>query len=236
MNSDGMNRDFTTYYDQSNREAAVKKTMLGVYSWMTVALLITAAAGLFVASNENMIDLVSRSYWLFAIAEIVVVIALSARAHKMSSLVAKGWFVVYSVLNGITLSAIFVVYEIGTIGYAFLVTAGVFAVMTIYGYVTKTDLSKIGSLFVMALFGLVIATFVGFFINTPGYTMALMYVTVFIFIGLIGWDTQKIKQYAYAQADSNGALANASILGALTLYLDFINIFISLVRIFGSRD
>ncbi len=236
MNPEGMDRDFTTHYDESHREAAVKKTMLGVYGWMTIALLITAVTGLCVASNIEMLYSAVKYYWLFAIAEVIVVIALSARAHKMSSLSAKIWFVIYSVLNGITLSSILVIYEIGTVGYAFLVTAGVFAVMTIYGYVTKTDLSKIGSLFVMALFGLVIATFVGFFINTPGYTMALMYVTVFIFIGLIGWDTQKIKQYAYAQADSNGSLANASILGALTLYLDFINIFISLVRIFGSRD
>ena len=236
MNPEGMDRDFTTYYDVSHREAVVKKTMLGVYGWMTIALLITAVTGLYVASNIEMLYSVVKNYWLFAIAEVVIVIALGARAHKMSSLSAKIWFVIYSVLNGITLSSIFVIYDIGTIGYAFLVTAGLFAVMTIYGYVTKTDLSKIGSLFVMALFGLVIATFVGFFINTPDYTMALMYVTVFIFIGLIGWDTQKIKQYAYAQADSNGSLANASILGALTLYLDFINIFISLVRIFGSRD
>ena len=166
MNPEGMDKDFTTYYDQSHREVAVKKTMLGVYSWMTVALLITAITGLYVASNIATLYSVVRNYWLFAIAEVVVVIALSARAHKMSSLAAKAWFVVYSILNGITLSSILVIYDIGTIGYAFLVTAGVFAVMTIYGYVTKTDLSNIGSLFVMASYGLIIASVVGFFIST----------------------------------------------------------------------
>ena len=106
--------------------------------------------------------------------------------------------------------------------------------MTIYGYVTKTDLSKIGNLFVMGLFGLIIASVMSIFIQTPGYTLALMYVGVVIFIGLIGYDTQKIKQLAYAE--SEGMVRNASIIGALTLYLDFINIFIRLVNILGRDD
>lgn len=232
MNTNGMNQEMNQYY--ADREVVVRKTMVGVYGWMTLALIISAISGIYLASNYQLLyTLVSSSlYWVFAIAEIVVVIALSAKATKMSPLAAKVWFIVYALLNGITFGVIFAAYDIGTVGYAFLVTAIVFAVMTIYGYVTKTDLSSIGNLFVMALFGLIIATVLNFFIQSDGWTLALMYIGVVIFIGLIGYDTQKIKQLAYHEG--NG-VQNASILGALVLYLDFINIFIRLVRIM-DRD
>lgn len=232
MNTNGMNQEMNQYY--ADREVVVRKTMVGVYGWMTLALIISAISGIYLASNYQLLDtLVSSSlYWVFAIAELVVVIALSAKATKMSPLAAKIWFIIYALLNGVTFGVIFAAYDIGTVGYAFLVTAIVFAVMTIYGYVTKTDLSSIGNLFVMALFGLIIATVLNFFIQSDGWTLALMYIGVVIFIGLIGYDTQKIKQLAYHEG--NG-VQNASILGALVLYLDFINIFIRLVRIM-DRD
>ena len=231
----GMQDNYNSYQGYANQEVAVRKAMVGVYGWMSVALLVSAIVGLYVATNMNLLyTLVATSaYWIVAIAEVVVVIVLSAKAQKLSTAAAKVWFMVYAVLNGVTFGSIFAIYGLGTAGYAFFVTAVAFAVMTVYGYVTKTDLTKIGNLFVMALFGLVIATIVGLFIQTPGYTMALMYVGVVIFIGLIGYDTQKIKQLAYAQ--SEGMIRNASILGALTLYLDFINIFVRLVRSMG-RD
>lgn len=232
MNTNGMNQEMNQYY--ADREVVVRKTMVGVYGWMTLALIISAISGIYLATNAQLLyALVSSSlYWVIAIAEIVVVIALSAKATKMSALSAKIWFIVYALLNGVTFGVIFAAYDIGTVGYAFLVTAIVFAVMTIYGYVTKTDLSSIGNLFVMALFGLIIATVLNFFIQSDGWTLALMYIGVVIFIGLIGYDTQKIKQLAYHEG--NG-VQNASILGALVLYLDFINIFIRLVRIM-DRD
>lgn len=232
MNTNGMNQEMNQYY--ADREVVVRKTMVGVYGWMTLALIISAVVGIYLATNAQLLyALVSSSlYWVIAIAEIVVVIALSAKATKMSALSAKIWFIVYALLNGVTFGVIFAAYDIGTVGYAFLVTAIVFAVMTIYGYVTKTDLSSIGNLFVMALFGLIIATVLNFFIQSDGWTLALMYIGVVIFIGLIGYDTQKIKQLAYHEG--NG-VQNASILGALVLYLDFINIFIRLVRIM-DRD
>lgn len=232
MNTNGMNQEMNQYY--ADREVVVRKTMVGVYGWMTLALIISAISGIYLASNYQLLyTLVSSSlYWVFAIAELVVVITLSAKATKMSPLAAKIWFIIYALLNGVTFGVIFAAYDIGTVGYAFLVTAIVFAVMTIYGYVTKTDLSSIGNLFVMALFGLIIATVLNFFIQSDGWTLALMYIGVVIFIGLIGYDTQKIKQLAYHEG--NG-VQNASILGALVLYLDFINIFIRLVRIM-DRD
>ncbi|MBE6024011.1 MAG: Bax inhibitor-1/YccA family protein [Cellulosilyticum sp.] len=236
MRMDQMSENYSGHQGYVDKEAAVRRTMLGVYGWMTLALIISAITGLYIATNETLLLTLagSSAYWIVAIAEVVVVLMISGRAHKMSSGAAKGWFVVYALLNGVTFGSIFAIYGLGLAGYAFLVTAFVFGVMTIYGYVTKTDLSRIGNLFVMALFGLVIASVVGIFIPTPGYTRALMYVGVVIFIGLIGYDTQKIKEFAYAE--SEGMVRNASILGALTLYLDFINIFVRLVSILGRDE
>lgn len=236
MNMNGMHNQYDSYQGYADRETVVRKTMVGVYGWMTLALMISAIVGLYMASNISLLyTLVSSSaYLVLGIAEIVVVIMLSARSQKMSPGVAKIWFIVYAVLNGVTFGTIFAAYGLGTAGYAFFVTAIVFGVMTVYGYVTKTDLSKIGNLFVMALFGLIIATIVGMFIPNEGFNLALLYVGIVIFIGLIGYDTQKIKQLAYAE--SQGMVRNASILGALTLYLDFINIFVRLVNILGRDD
>ena len=232
MNTNGINQEMNPYY--ADREAVVRKTMVGVYAWMTLALMISAVTGIYLASNETLLYALGFSslYWILAIAEIVIVVALSAKASKMSPLAAKMWFIVYALLNGVTFGVVFAAYDIGTVGYAFLVTAIVFAVMTIYGYATKTDLSSIGNLFVMALVGLMIATVLNFFIRSDGWTLALMYIGVVVFIGLIGYDTQKIKQLAYHEGHG---VKNASILGALVLYLDFINIFIRLVRIM-DRD
>lgn len=232
----GMNQEFNGYHGYADKEAAVRKTMLGVYGWMTFALMISAIVGLYIATDYNLLYTLSSTsaYWIFAIAEVVVVIAISARAHKMSSGAAKAWFIVYAVLNGVTFGSIFAIYGLGIAGYAFLVTAITFAVMTIYGYVTKTDLSKIGNLFFMALIGLLIATVFNMIFPIEGFSLAIMYVGIVIFIGLIGWDTQQIKQLAYAE--SEGMVKNASIVGALTLYLDFINIFIRIVSILGRDD
>lgn len=226
--------EFVKGSEVTSRESAVRRVMLGVYGWMTLALLISAVTGLYLVSNINLLyRLYATSlYWVLAIGEVVLVIFLSARAHKMSPAAAKLAFVVYAVLNGVTFGAIFAVYDIGTVGYAFLVTAITFAVMSGYGYVTKTDLSSIGNLFVMGLFGLIIATVVNLFIPNDTFTTALMYIGVILFIGLIGYDTQRIKQYAYAEGHG---VNNAAITGALILYLDFINIFIRLVSLMNRE-
>lgn len=235
MNSNGMNQEFNPYDGYADREAAVRKTMVGVYGWMSLALLISAITGLYFASNIQLLYLLFSGpvYWAVVIAEIAIVVVLSRRAHRMSSAAAKLWFIVYAVINGVTFGSAFAAYGLGVAGYAFLVTAIVFGIMTLYGYVTKTDLSSIGNLFVMALIGVLVASVMNiFFIRSEGWTLAIMYISVIIFIGLIGYDTQKIKQLAYAEGHG---VSNAKILGALVLYLDFINIFISLVNIMG-RD
>ena len=229
-----MDNSFINGNDYFEREATVRKVMVGVYGWMTIALLVSAGAGMMIASSSQLLQMLFATplYWILPIAEIAIVFSLSARAHKMEPLVAKIWFLVYAALNGITFAAILLVYDISSVSYAFLVTAITFAVMSAYGYFTKADLSSIGNLFVMALFGLLIATIVNFFVRSTGLDLFLMYAGVVIFIGLIGYDTQKIKSYAYAEGRG---VRNASITGALVLYLDFINIFIRLVSIMNKK-
>ena len=151
----------------------------------------------------------------------------------MPSAMAKFWFVIYAVLNGITLSSLLLTYNIATVGYAFLVTATLFGVMSLYGYFTKTDLTAIGNLFMMGLVGLIIATVFNVFYQSSGLSLALTYIGVFLFIGLIGYDTQRIKSLSYSS--EKGIQANGSIMGAMILYLDFINLFIRLVRLLGRR-
>ncbi len=232
----GMNQEFNGYQGYADQEVAVRKTMLGVYGWMTLALMISAIVGLYIASNYSLLYTLAgpSACWIVAIAEFVVVVILSSRANKMSTTVAKIWFIVYAVLNGVTFGSIFAAYGLDLAVYAFAVTAITFAVMSAYGYITKTDLSKMGNLFFMALIGLLIATVFNMIFRPAGFSLALMYVGVVIFIGLIGWDTQEIKRLAYAE--NQGLVRNASIIGALTLYLDFINIFIRLVSIMGRDD
>lgn len=171
-------------------------------------------------------------------AELGVVLLLSARVMRMSMSSATLLFILYSVLTGVTFSTIFLVFDLGTIASAFFVTAGTFFAMSLIGYVTKMDLSKIGNVLYMMLIGLLIATIVNIFVASTTLYWITTYAGVIIFVGLIAWDTQKLKQifYEYGTDDENGQ--KLALLGALTLYLDFINLFLFLLRIFGgsSRD
>lgn len=225
------------FYDEASlmREEAARKMMVGVYGWMSLALMITAITALGVATS-TFAYYAMGFYPVFIIAELILVIYLSARVNKMNTTVARFWFIVYAVLNGITLSFIFGAYSLGSIGYAFIVTAGLFAVMTLYGYITKSDLTGIGNLFVMALFGMLIASVANIFFKNEGISLALTYIGVFVFVGLIGYDTQKIKNLAYSQNAAGNSVQNASIMGALVLYLDFINLFLRILRLLGKRD
>ena len=171
-------------------------------------------------------------------AELGVVLLLSARVMRMSMSSATLLFILYSVLTGVTFSTIFLVFDLGSIASAFFVTAGTFFAMSIVGYVTKMDLSRIGNVLYMMLIGLLIATIVNLFVASTTLYWITTYAGVIIFVGLIAWDTQKLKQifYEYGTNDENGQ--KLALLGALTLYLDFINLFLFLLRIFGgsSRD
>jgi len=213
--------------------------MRKVYVWMTMALGITALSAYGVASNPNMLQLIygnSMVIWLLIIAELGLVMYTTARIDRLSLTTATTLFVIYSALNGITLSSVFLAYAMTTIGQVFVITAGTFAAMAAYGYFTKTDLSKIGNILFMALIGLVIATLVNLFMKSAMLDMVLSYIGVLIFVGLTAWDSQKIKVMLASRQDVGETSQKIALMGALTLYLDFINLFLYLFRIFGRRD
>jgi FtsH-binding integral membrane protein len=219
--------------------AALPVLMRKVYVWMTLALVITGFTAYAVAATPNLQQLVFANTWVLwglIIAEVSLVIAINAAINKLSLAMATLLFILYSVINGATLSVIFVAYSIGTISKVFFITAGTFAVMAFIGYVTKTDLSKMGKILFMALIGIIIATVVNIFVKSSGLDMILSYVGVLVFVGLTAYDTQKIKQMLWQAGDVSENSQKVALLGALSLYLDFINLFLYLLRIFGRRD
>ncbi len=227
-------------YEQAakSRSEVTRNFIIKVYGWMTLALIITGITGISTASSPLMLSLIFSSQFTFIgliIAELALVIYLSRKVYSMRAGTAVFWFVTYAVLNGITLSSIFLVFELGVIGYAFLLTAVLFAVMSLYGYVTKTDLTAVGNLLVMGLFGVIIATLFNMFFQNEQLSLWLTYAGVFIFIGLIGYDTQKIKSLSLTGHDGTDLSTNASILGAVILYLDFINLFLRLLRLLNRK-
>jgi FtsH-binding integral membrane protein len=219
--------------------AALPALMRKVYVWMTLALAITGFTAFAVASTPNLQQIVLMNTWVMwglIIAEFALVIGISWGINKLSLTTATLLFVLYSVINGATLSVIFVAYSIGTISKVFFITAGTFAVIAFIGYVTKTDLSKLGKILFMALIGVIIATVVNIFVKSSGLDLILSYVGVLVFVGLTAYDTQKIKNMLWQAGDLSETSQKIALLGALSLYLDFINLFIYLLRIFGRRN
>ena len=209
-----------------------------VYNWMAVALLLTGAVAYFTAGSEQLIQLVFGNRILFfglIIGELLLVGYLSARIHKLSSYNATLIFLLYSALNGLTLSFVFMAYTSASIASTFIITAGTFGAMSVYGYFTKTDLTKIGNLAFMALIGIIIASVVNFFMQSEMMSWVITYLGVAIFVALTAYDTQKLKRLAIQGFENQENMEKGAILGALTLYLDFINLFLFLLRIFGDR-
>lgn len=212
--------------------------MRKVYVWMTLALVITAVAAYGVASSPSLMYTIFSSKALFfglIIGELVLVFTVSAAINKLSLSTATLLFILYSVLNGVTLSSIFVFYQPMVIAKVFAITALTFGTMAVIGYTTKRDLSSLGRILFMALIGLIIATVVNLFLKSPGFDYILSYIGIAIFVGLTAWDSQKIKQALAMQVDADENAQKLALLGSLSLYLDFINIFLYLLRIFG-RD
>ncbi|MDR2574259.1 MAG: Bax inhibitor-1/YccA family protein [Desulfovibrio sp.] len=221
--------------------SAVSVYMRQVYLWMTAGLAATAAVAYAVAGSAELQQaILGNSIILIAlvIAQLGLVIALSAAVHKMSASTATGLFLLYSVLTGITLSSIFIRYPVAAISNAFLVTAGTFLSMSVYGAVTKRDLTSFGSFLMMGLFGMLIAMLVNIFLQSAMMDFIISCVGVLIFTGLTAYDTQKLRNFgAGAPLGDSAAMRRGAILGALTLYLDFINLFLMMLRLFGaSRD
>lgn len=219
-------------------EEVVNSVMKSVYLKMTFAILITAFISLgtayFAPGFAATLATNSWVYWGLAIAEIGIVIYLSARLNSMSSTTATLLFYVFAILNGLTLSLIYYMYTEQSIATTFFVTAGAFGAMSVYGYVTKTDLSKFGSILVMALFGLIICILVNLFMQSSTLEWIISGVGVLIFTGLTAWDTQKIKRMV--ELNPTAADGRLATIGALSLYLDFVNLFLYLLRFLGNRD
>ncbi len=220
-------------------ESAVSAAMQKVYLWMTFALIISGLSAWYVASSPTLLQAIFGNQALFfglIILELVLVIGVSAGINRLSPTAATLLFIFYSIVNGITLASIFVVYTMSSIASVFFITAGTFAAMAVVGYTTKKDLSGWGRYLLMALIGLIIATVVNIFLKSEGMYMLLNYVGVLIFVALTAYDTQAIKRMMMEADGNEEIMQKIGIIGALTLYLDFINIFIKLLAIFGNRD
>ena len=204
-----------------------------------MALVITGLTAYVVATNaaiSSYLFMHSQLIWVLFLAEIGLVIGLSAAIRKISLSTATLMFVAYAALNGITFSSLFYVYTMGSLASTFFITAGTFGAMSLVGFFTKTDLSSMGKILLMALIGLIIASVVNIFVASSGLEVLMTYLGVLIFVGLTAYDTQKIKQMFLMAPDASESTQKYAVLGALTLYLDFINLFLYLLRIFGRRE
>ncbi|MBS0847709.1 Bax inhibitor-1/YccA family protein [Citrobacter sp. JGM124] len=213
--------------------------MAQVYGWMTCGLLLTAFIAWYAANTPAVMELVFSSNITFfglIIAQLALVFVISGMIHKLSPGLATSLFMLYSALTGLTLSSIFLAYTASSIASTFVVSAGMFGAMSVYGYTTKRDLSGFGNMLFMALIGIVLASLVNFWLKSDALMWAITYIGVIVFVGLTAYDTQKLKNIG-EQIDTRDTqmMRKYSIVGALTLYLDFINLFLMLLRIFGNR-
>ena len=218
-----------------------------VYNWMGAGLAVTGVIAYLFAHNASLFQLMFqvagnqlRPTMLFygaIIAELVLVFSISARVQRMQASTATGLFLAYAALNGATLSSIFIIFTQASIVSTFFICAGTFLACSLYGWTTKRDLTSIGGFMTMGLIGIIIASLVNLFLRSPAVAMVVSYIGVIVFVGLTAYDTQKLKSMALAQpADLDAAVVRkGSIIGALTLYLDFINLFMMLLYIFGGR-
>ncbi len=212
-----------------------------VYNWMAIGLALTGFTAFYVSNSETMLKLIFGNQLIFfglIIGELVLVFSLASRVNKMQASTATSLFVLYAALNGVTLSAIFLIYTRSSITSTFFICAATFVASSIYGMVTKRDLTSMGQFMFMGLIGIVIASVVNLFVRSSGMSLIVSYIGVIVFVGLTAYDTQKLRTMALSQPDGlDGAtVRKGAILGALTLYLDFINLFLMLLRILGSRE
>jgi len=219
----------------------VNSFIRSVYNWMAIGLALTGFVAYYVANNDTIRSVVFGNPMIFyglIIGELAMVFFLVARVQKMQATTATALFVFYAALNGVTLSFIFLVYTQTSITSTFFVCAATFVACSIYGYTTKRDLTSIGGFMTMGLIGIIIASVVNIFIRSSAMHMIIGYVGVLVFVGLTAYDTQKLKAMALSQPADVGAatVRKGAIMGALTLYLDFINLFLMLLRILGNRN
>ncbi|UCD90927.1 MAG: Bax inhibitor-1/YccA family protein [Desulfobacterales bacterium] len=217
----------------------VNEFIRSVYNWMAVGLSLTGVVAYYVSNSEFLSRLIFGNQLVFfglIISELVLVFSLAARVNKMQASTATGMFVLYAALNGATLSAIFLIYTRSSITSTFFICAATFVACSIYGMTTKRDLTSLGGFMVMGLIGIIIASVVNLFVRSSGMSLIISYIGVFVFVGLTAYDTQKLKTMALSQPAGLDAsvIRKGAIVGALTLYLDFINLFLMLLRILGA--
>ncbi len=232
------NYDAASYGVTSTSATVFTVIMRKVYLWMTLALALSGLTAYYVSGNYSLMETIIMNravFWILIIAEFGLVIGLSAAINKLSFPVAAIMFAAYSIINGMLLSVIFVAYTTSSIATTFFVTAGTFAAMAVVGTVTKTDLTKLGSILLMALIGIIIATVVNLFLHNETMDIVISGIGVLVFTGLTAYDAQKIKLMAEQAEEVNDSTQKIAVLGALSLYLDFINLFLYLLRFMGNR-
>jgi FtsH-binding integral membrane protein len=224
---------------QRERAAAVQGEFIRrVYNWMGLGLAATAVVALYTASNPQLLRMIFGNTLVFfglIIGELILVFWLSAAINRLSYATASLMFFVYSALNGLTLAVIFLAYTRASIASTFFITAGTFGAMSFYGYTTKRDLSSWGSFLFMGLIGIILASVVNLFFNSPMVYWVVTYAGILVFVGLTAYDTNKLKEMALAGFADEETEGKSAVMGALALYLDFINLFLMLLRIFGGR-
>ena len=229
MDYEEMSYRTLTREQQLESSLAFPVLMRKVYLWMSLALVITGFTAYYVATSESLLGMIysnSIVFWGLIIGELALVIALSAAINRLSLTTATLMFVLYSVINGATMSFIASV---------FFITAATFGAMAAYGYFTKKDLTSWGRILFMGLIGIIIASVVNIFVGSSGLNLILSYIGVLVFVGLVAYDSQKIKQMLLTAPDASESMQKLALLGALSLYLDFINLFLHLLRILGSN-
>lgn len=224
-----------SYTTTERTSARLGELFTQIYAWMTAGLLTTGAVAYYTAGSPAMLELIFGNpftIWVLFIIQIVLVMSIGAAVWRLSAAVGMAMFMAYAALNGLTLASIVLIYSSGSIAQAFFATAGTFAAMSAFGFLTKIDLTRMRSFLFMALIGLIIASVVNFFFASSALNAIITYAGVLIFVGLTAADTQKIKQLAIEHGDSN--FGRVAVLGALTLYLDFINLFLFILRLVGG--
>lgn len=224
------------YYAQSYE--GVRSFLYKVFGWMSFALAVSGITAYFIGTSEVLHKAIMGNTGIvigLVILQLVLVIALSAAIQSLSHGAAFTLFAIYAVLTGTTLSSVFILYTAASITSTFFIAAGMFAGMALYGAFTKTDLSRMGTFLMMALIGMLIAMVVNIFVKSAGLDLAISSIGVLVFAGFTAYDLQKIKAFAQRVDVQGGAVANIALLAALELYLDFINLFLSLLRLMGNR-
>ena len=233
--------NINNYNDQSiniDTSAVSRSFVANVFSYMTLALVITGVAAYWFAASGNILALMQGSsllLWGVMLAPIGMVLIMSFAFNRLSFTALMGLFLAYSLVNGISLSVIFLIYSSAAISKVFFITAGLFATMAVVGYTTKTDLTKLGSILMMAVFGIVIASLVNYFMESAAFDYLISCVGVLVFTGLVAYDTQKVKRIGAGVEYGTATAGKLALMGALSLYLDFINLFLFLLRVFGGR-